>query len=172
MMKLSKYSLFFAVAMLTIFSSCKKEEEVDPCTNGFLDPGEDAPDCGGNCPPCDNTPVPFFTLKVNDSIVHMDTKELDFNGTNWVLSMANDSLSFNIDIGTNGAIGSYPISATFSSASFYGTSYPIQTDGSCAISEHDEANDLMSGYFQIKFSRSGFTDTLRISDGLFEFFSY
>jgi hypothetical protein len=158
--------------MLTIFSSCTKEEPVDPCTNGFLDPGEDAPDCGGNCDPCDNTPVPYLGIQVNGVPTVMTTKSLTYDGTNWTLSMANDSLTFNFCLGSTGDIGSFAMPSNCTSAAFDGLNYPNQSSGSYAISSHDLQDDLMSGYFQVDFSRTGFLDTIHVTNGVFEFYEY
>lgn len=171
-MKMFQLLLVSSIAMLTIFSSCDKDEPVDPCTNGFLDPGEDAPDCGGDCPPCNVTPTPYLGLQINGTTTYMSQKDLNFDGTNWILSVANDSLSFNFNLGTTGNIGSYAMSSSLTSAVYNGTVYPNQSEGSYAISAHDTADDLMSGFFQIKFSRNGFTDTIRVQNGVFEYYQY
>lgn len=158
--------------MLTIFSSCKKEESVDLCTNGYLDPGEEEPDCGGSCAPCPFVTAPYLDLKINDVETSMITKSLTYNGTNWILSMVNDSLTLFFDLGTTGNTGGYPMPLANTNASLFGNSYPNQTDGSYAISAHDLENDLMSGHFEIKFSRIGYTDTIFVTDGVFSDYSY
>ena len=172
-MKISTAILYSCIAMLTIFSSCKKEEEkTDLCSNGFLDPGETSPDCGGNCPPCNTTPASYLGLKVNGVQTLILSKSLNYDGTNWVLSISNDSLSLNINLGSTGATGSFPISSNLTSATYNGNSYPDLHDAHYVISAHDTGDDLMSGYFYAKFSRPGFTDTLRITDGTFEYMPY
>jgi hypothetical protein len=159
-------------AMLLIFSACKEDDPVDPCTNGFLDPGETAPDCGGDCPPCSTTPVSFLTLYVNGVSTSMQNRELDYDGNSWSLQFSNDSLNVQIGYGTTGAIGTYPIDAAGSFLYKNGTQYLGQTEGVYSISDHDVSNNLMSGFFQIKFFRPGFVDTLHITGGQFENFSY
>jgi len=159
-------------AMLLIFSACKEDEPVDPCTNGFLDPGETAPDCGGNCPPCSTTPITFLNLMVNGVNTATLTSDLNYDGTSWSLQLANDSLNMQIAFGTTGAIGTEPILAAGSFCYLNGTQYLGQTDGTYTISDHDVSANLMSGFFQIKFFRPGFVDTLHITNGQFENFEY
>ena len=159
-------------AMLLIFSACKEDEPVDPCTNGFLDPGETAPDCGGNCPPCSNTPVSFLNLSVNGVNTSMLNYEMDYNGSAWSLQLSNDSLNIQIGCGSTGDVGTFPIDPAGSYLYKNGTQYLGQTDGTYSISEHDVTEDLMSGFFQIKFYRPGFVDTLSITNGQFQNFAY
>ena len=171
-MRAFKILLVSSIAMLTIFSSCDKEEPVDPCTNGFLDPGEDAPDCGGNCPPCNTTPTSYLGVEINGITTYMTQKALNYDGTNWVLSISNDSLDFNFNLGSTGTPGAFPMPANLTNAVYNGTVYPNQTSGNYTITHHDEQDDLMSGYFGIKFSRNGFTDTIYVTNGVFEYYSY
>lgn len=159
-------------AMLLIFSACKEDEPVDPCTNGFLDPGETAPDCGGDCPPCSTTPITFLNLDVNGVNTSMLNKEMDYDGNSWSLQLSNDSLNIQIGYGTSGVVGTYPTNSAGTYLYKNGTQYTGQVDGTYTISDHDVSNDLMSGFFQIKFFRPGFVDTLRITNGQFENFAY
>lgn len=168
-----KYILPLGVAMLLIFSACKKKEETtDPCSNGFLDPGEVQPDCGGNCPPCAENYTTSLYLKVNGITTSMNSKSLNYNGTNWILSMSNDSLAFSFDLGSDGSVGSYAISPSNTSCTSFGTLYPNQSNGTCAISYHDTVANRMSGFFQIDFSRNGFVDTVHVTNGQFDYFTY
>lgn len=159
-------------AMLLIFSACKEDEPVHPCTNGFLDPGEIAPDCGGDCPPCSTTPITFLNFEVNGVNTATSSSDLNYDGTSWSLQLANDSLNMQIAFGTTGVIGTEPILAAGSFCFKNGTQYLGQTDGTYTISDHDVSANLMSGFFQIKFFRPGFVDTLRITNGQFENFEY
>jgi len=172
LMKTIHFLFITGIAILTIFSSCKKDEPVDPCTNGFLDPGEDAPDCGGNCPPCSSIEQIYLGLKVNGTSVVMSNKDLEYDGSNWILSMSNDSLNFSFNLGSSGNVGSYAMPYTGTLTTFNGTLYPNKSNGSYVISQHDTENNQMSGFFQIDFSRMGFTDTLHVTDGTFEYFIY
>lgn len=171
-MKTIRFALYISIAMLTIFSSCKKEETVDLCTNGFLDPGETAPDCGGNCAPCTFTPSPYLDVQINGVETTMTTKSLTYNGSNWILAMANDSLGFSFDFGSTGSVGSFPMPTANTSATLFGLNYPDQTSGNYVISNHNLEHEMMSGYFQIKFSRPGFTDTIFVTNGVFGEYSY
>jgi hypothetical protein len=170
--------LFIVVAMLTIFSSCKKEEEpVDPCTNGYLDPGEDTPDCGGNCPPCNVSGPEYFTIFIDGQTGSMDSRVLNFDNPGWSLQMSNDSISMQISLGTSGAIQTSAIPAIGTYAYVNGIEYPIQSNGTYSISEHNVASQNMSGFFGINFVRQissspNVYDTLKISGGQFEFFNY
>lgn len=159
-------------AMLLIFSACKEDEPVDPCTNGFLDPGETNPDCGGDCPPCSVTPVKFLNVDVNGVNASMTNQEMDYDGNSWALQLSNDSLNIQISFGTSGAIGTEPILAAGTFCYKDGTQYLGQTEGIYTISDHDLSADLMSGFFQITFFRPGLDDTLKISNGQFENFDY
>lgn len=159
-------------AMLLIFSACKEDESVDPCTNGFLDPGETAPDCGGDCPPCSTTPIQFLTVDVDGASTPMSNRELMYDGNSWSLQLSNDSLNIQIGYGTTGAIGTETIDPAGSYLYKNGTGYAGQIDGIYSISEHDSSADLMSGFFQIKFFRPGFVDTIRITNGHFENLPY
>ncbi len=166
-----RYFLVLAT-MLLFFSACKEDEPVDPCTNGFLDPGEIQPDCGGNCTPCPSTVVSFLTMSVNGSETSMSTKTLAYDGNAWTLQLANDSLNIQLSLGTTGLIATEPITTAGTFCYRNGVEYTGQVDGIYSISDHDLSTDLMSGFFQIKFFRPGLMDTLTISNGQFENFEY
>lgn len=159
-------------AMLLFFSACKEDEPIDPCTNGFLDPGEVQPDCGGNCAPCEPSLVSFLNMSVNGVNTGMSTKSLNFDGTAWTLQLANDSLNIQLSLGTTGLVATEPIPMSGSFCYRNGVQYAGQVDGIYSISDHDTSADLMSGFFQITFFRPGMTDTLRITNGQFENFGY
>lgn len=159
--------------MLVIFSACKKEEEPkDPCTNGFLDPGELQPDCGGNCPPCEPSTTPIFYLELNGNPVVMNNRELDYASGTWILQLSNDSITMQVSLGSDGSVqtSAIPPSGTF--AYMHGIQYDEQHNGTYSITAHDQTNQLMSGFFQVQFVRSGMTDTLRFTNGTFENFLY
>lgn len=170
--------LCLLTAMLTIFSACKKDEEpVDPCTNGFLDPGETSVDCGGNCAPCTTTQPEYFTLFIDGQIATMTYRELFYDGTAWSLQMSNDSISMQISLGTSATLQTSPVPTSGTYAFVNGFEYPIQLNGTYSISEHDLSTQTMSGFFEIDFLRlvsaSPTTyDTLKVSGGQFEFFQY
>lgn len=160
------------VTMLLFFSACKEDEPVDPCSNGFLDPGEIQPDCGGNCTPCPSTVVSFLNMNVDGVPTGMSTKILDYDGNAWTLQLANDSLNIQLSLRTTGLIATEPIPTAGSFCYRNGVQYAGQVDGIYSISDHDASADLMSGFFQIAFFRPGFNDTLRITGGHFENFEY
>ncbi|MFT5860720.1 MAG: hypothetical protein ACI865_002834 [Flavobacteriaceae bacterium] len=170
--------LYITIAMLTIFSSCKKDEEpVDPCTNGFLDPGETSIDCGGTCDPCSVSQPEFFTIFVNGQQEAMTFREIFYDGTSWSFQMSNASISMQISLGTSGIVQTADIPTAGTYASVNGVDYPIQANGTYAISSHDLSTQTMSGFFGIDFVREISTgpsvyDTLKISGGQFEFFHY
>lgn len=164
--------------MLVIFSSCKKKEaEVNTCQNGFLDPGETTPDCGGNCPPCSSTIPASLYVEVNGDETTITSKQLYYDQGNWGLNMQNDSLNIQLNFGNNGNIGTYPISSAGTFALKNGTSYPIQEAGTFSISEHDLSARKMNGYFQIRFLRQLpsnplLFDTLELLSGQFSNMPY
>lgn len=160
------------VTMLVFFFACKEDEPVDPCTNGFLDPGETSPDCGGNCEPCSTTPVSFFNVEVNGVNAAMTNKNLVYDGNYWSLQLANDSLNIQLALGTTGAISTEPISLSGTFCYKNGSQFTGQLEGVYSISDHDFSADLMSGFFQILFYKPGLVDSLRISNGQFENFHY
>jgi hypothetical protein len=102
----------------------------------------------------------------------MQVSELDYDGSSWSLQMTNDSLNIQIGYGTTGVVGTYSIDPAGSYLYRNGTEYEGQIDGIYSISEHNTTDDLMSGFFQIKFFRPGFVDTLEISNGQFGNYSY
>lgn len=171
-------TLYIVIAMLTIFSSCKKEDEtVDLCTNGFLDPGESSPDCGGNCPPCAVVSQEYFTVVLNGEPIVMTFHELIYSGTAWSLQMANDSISMQISLGTSGAIQTSSITNAGTYCSLNGIDYPIQQNGIYSISDHDLSNQIMSGFFHIDFlyqitASPNTYATLSFTGGQFDNFSY
>ncbi len=167
------YLITLSVAMLVIFSSCKKKEEaVNTCQNGFLDPGESSPDCGGNCPPCSSSAPASLYVEINGSETTMTSKQLYYDQGNWSLNMQNDSLNIQLNFGSNGSIGTYPISTFGTYALKNGTDYPLQEMGTHSISEHDVNQRKMNGYFQIRFLRQLpnnplLYDTLELLSGQF-----
>ncbi len=166
------YIACLSLAMLTIFSCKKKEEPVDPCTNGFLDPGEQGVDCGGSCAPCNSIPPSFLDFTLNGSDVLVTDKSLQFNGTDYILSMSNDSIFITLNLGSNPSPGAYTPTLSGTSCTYNGIPYPNISNASHVISHHDSINQLLSGYFDIDFSRTGFTDTLHITNGVFEYMPY
>ena len=171
---MTKHVIFLVFpAILLFFSACKEEKPVKaPCENGFLDAGETGVDCGGNCPPCTPVEIPVLYVECNGIPVSMSSKSLTYSSGNWSLLMSNDSLSFQFPLGNAGTIGTFPLSSSGSYAAKNGVYYLNSSNGSYSISAHDTTNKKMSGFFQADFSRTGFSDTLNVRNGQFEFLSY
>lgn len=171
-------SVYIIIAMLTIFSSCKKEKEpVDPCTNGFLDPGETNPDCGGNCPPCSEETQEYLTVQLNGEQTVMDYSSLFYDGSAWSLQISNDSISMQINLGNSGAIQTSNIPSSGTYCTMNSIDYPIQQNGTYSISEHNLSEHTMSGFFNIDFllqisSMPLVYDTISFTGGQFEYFNY
>ena len=92
--------------------------------------------------------------------------------TSWLLTAANDSLSFQFNLGNTGTIGNFNLPASGSFATKNGIFYMNSCNGVYAISAHNLVTKKMSGFFQANFYRVGFSDTLKIRNGQFEFLSY
>lgn len=169
-----KTILLLLIAILSIFSSCKdKDEPIDKCSNGFLDPGESGIDCGGNCStPCVPVEPATAFLECNGLPIGITSKTLLYENNNWTLTVGNDTISFQFNLGSNGAIGTYTMNPIGCLAIKNSTYYTNTTDGIFSISAHNLTSKKMSGFFQANFSRNGFTDTLRVTNGQFEFLPY
>lgn len=171
---MTKHVIFLVFpAILLIFSACKEEKPVKAaCENGFLDAGETGVDCGGTCPPCVPVEIPLLYVECNGSQVNMSSKSLTYSNGSWSLLISNDTLSIQIALGNSGTVGTYPLSSAGSYAAKNGVYYLNSSNGTYSISAHDTTNNKMSGFFQTDFSRYGFSDTLHVRNGQFEFLSY
>lgn len=165
-----KLLLVSALSVIALSSSCKKEELVDLCTNGFLDPVEVEPDCGGSCKPCTSEPLNYVYSELNGKSTSFTTKTFGYNSNfnSWVLVLANDTLNITLGAGPNGNIGTYDWDAN-TSYSYENNLYPIKQNGVLTISSKD--NNLASGYFSGTFIRPANnllpSDTVRIESGQF-----
>lgn len=158
---------------LALLTACKdKEEVVDKCKNGFLDPGETGIDCGGNCSPCAVSQPTYFYLECNGSPIVMPTKSLVYQNNTWTLFASNDTLQLQFNMGNNNVVGVYPVLPSGSFAKLFSTFYMNTSNGTCAIYSNDTINHKMSGFFEADFSRTGFNDTIKIRNGQFEFIPY
>jgi hypothetical protein len=163
------------LAFILIFSlSCKKEEEetVDKCQNGFLDTGEEGIDCGGTCTECEESYFAFLIANIKGAEISFPTKTLTYENSIWSLSFSNDSIVIQLNLGSNGEIGSYPISPIGTSGSYNDTTYSSSANGEHAINDHSETDRRMSGFFSVNLFVSGTTDTLRITGGQYEDLPY
>lgn len=157
---------------LVLTAGCNKEEEVtiDPCLNGQLDAGETAVDCGGSCGPCPVTDYPYAGFTAGGVTGIASVKQLSYNN-GWTLNVATDSISLQLNLGNNGAVGTYTMSASGSSANVDGVNYNTLASGVFSISEHNTTTHKLSGFFQGKFVRVP-GDTLYVTNGFFEYLPY
>jgi hypothetical protein len=172
-MKSLNFYLAFIITILVIFSACKKKTDtVDKCSNGFIDAGELGVDCGGNCDPCEVVNPPSLFLELNGTPISMASKSITFSGNTYSLNASNDSLSFQFNIGTNGAIGTFTLNSLGTFGAENGIYYLNATDGIYSISAHDTLTKTMSGFVQVNLSRNGYTDTLKIRNCQFDYIKY
>jgi hypothetical protein len=165
---MNKSTLLVFFLLFFVFLACKEDEpKVDKCKNGFKDAGEKNIDCGGICPDCPVTYTPYLTLKINQVETSFSNRLLDYSGSQWTLSCDNDSTAFQFNLGSNGSVGAYPMSPAGTTCTFKGQVYSIVTDGNFAIDSHDTSIKRMSGFFNVKFTKAGTTDTLFITSGQF-----
>ncbi|ASS49158.1 MAG: hypothetical protein A3D31_04480 [Candidatus Fluviicola riflensis] len=156
--------------LLTV--ACNKEEDpvINPCMNGQLDPGETAIDCGGTCGDCPDAEFPYAGFSYNGMATTASTKQLTYNN-GWNLAISGDTVSMQLNLGNDGSVGTYTMSASGSFASYNGLNYPTLVDGVYSISGHNPATQKLSGFFQGKFVRVA-GDTLYITNGFFEYLPY
>lgn len=166
-------TLLLVIAILSILSSCKeKTPVVDKCSNGFVDIGENGVDCGGNCPPCAPYEPASVYFECNEIPIVMPSKTLTYQNNTWTLSAHNDTLSVQVNLGSNGSVGNYTMNPAGNIASMNNIYYLNASNGMYAINAHNTSTKKMSGFFQFDYSRTGYTDTLRIRNGQFEFLPY
>lgn len=173
-MKFLSVTLF---CILFLFSCKDKETVKDPCTNGFKDPGEVGIDCGGNCKPCPVSYFPSVQFNLNGLPFSFSTKNLVLSSNNYILSFSNDSVSGYLNLGTNSAIGPYPIlpnGTSLTRITNFGLptqltkTYNNITEATYYLSSHNTAEQRMSGYFTLKFYQAGSgNDTIVITSGEF-----
>ena len=172
-MRVSNLStIVFTVLVLT--AACKKDDEptINSCLNGQLDSGETAVDCGGACGPCPSTEFPSAGWNVYTTAISAETKQLTYTDR-WMLHLANDSISMNLNLGNNGAVGTYTMDPAGSNVTYNGITYTNLTSGVFSISWHNTTTHKMSGFFHGKFIRPAVPgDTLRITNGFFEYLPY
>lgn len=77
-----------------------------------------------------------------------------------------------LNLGTNGSVGNFSVLQQGSLCTYKGIDYPLITTGTSAVSANDLQNQLLSGFFQVNFYRSGFTDTVKITNGQFAYVPY
>lgn len=157
------------VASILIAISCNKKEEptINPCANGVKDNGEEDIDCGGPCKACYHYPYLIFTYR--NMSIQCDNKTLSYINNEWILEASFDTISFQINFGSNGNEGTYNITAQNSFA--IGGQLPYQfVSGTIGIGDHDEINRYMKGNFEASFAHN--FDTIKLEDGQFEYLQY
>lgn len=165
-------AIVFTVLLLTAGCNKDKEVTINPCLNGKLDAGEMAIDCGGNCGPCPSTEFPYAVFSVYGETVSMSSKQLVHSG-NWSLQLANDSIDVQLNLGNSGTTGTFSMNPAGSEITYNGLHYSILTSGTYSITQHNTTTHKMSGFFHGKFVRPGIIgDTLRVTNGTFEYISY
>jgi hypothetical protein len=157
------------LALTFLIFSCNKEEQ--SCSDGVFSPDEEQNlDCGGVCPPCDFQPTvvdTYLSAKINGQLTSFSDFSLTKN-PDWILSFQNDSLSFNVNFGTGDSLGGRPITPTFSNGTINNVNYPDFQNGTVVLSEIDNTQNYLSGFFTVKFNRNGSAiDTLVVSDAQF-----
>jgi hypothetical protein len=165
------FNILLGFSML-LSSACKEEKPtINPCMNGVLDAGETAIDCGGSCGSCPNAEYPSMFAQFNGISQQVIDKSLVHENDEWLLSgsIHQDTLQFQLNFGSNGAVGLYPLTAVHTTCTYQGNSYTF-AGGFGAISAHNLTSHKLSGHFQAKFGRN--LDTIRIMNGDFEFLSY
>lgn len=160
------------IAAILILFSCKEKEEVDPCTNGFVDSGENGVDCGGNCPPCEPNYAASLSMSINLHNINFWGTTITYDGSDYILNVTNDSVAMTLNLGTDGTVGNFNVLQQGSLCTYHGIDYPLITTGTSAVSANDLQNHLLSGFFQVNFYRSGFTDTVKITNGQFDYVPY
>lgn len=172
--KMKNLSIIFLSLFLII--SCKKDTPVDTCTNGFKDIGEENVDCGGNCKPCEKVVIPSLSLKLNNKPISFGTRSFTQENNLWSLKFSNDSIQVQIEVGNTIVTDSlYNVNSINTFASINGIVYPLTIShptSNIGFLEYLTSEQLVSGLFQVKFYRNGFTDTMRMTSGEFRDISF
>jgi len=150
--------------------SCKKDEQ--SCSDGVFTPEkEDKVDCGGVCPPCDQTPPqvsPFLNGDVNGENMSFAIYSLS-KSPEFIFQFENDSIHVQLNFGADESLGSHLILATNTTAIYNGTTYSTFDSGNVVFSEVNQTAQHLSGYFQVKLvSNVIVTDTLIITSAEFQ----
>lgn len=154
------------VSIFLLFLACKKEEEVDTCSDGFLTPGETQIDCGGSCKPCEPEIYSSSKAVFDNTLVSFPNYSIDLAG-DYIFTTSNDSLSVQLNFGDGDTLGGRAITpGIYSNARLNGVDYPTLTEGTVVITAINVQEGLMSGYYQAKLFRAVF-DTLIFTGGEF-----
>ncbi len=168
-----QFRFSFFAAILLIFSAGKKDKDTeDTCTNGFLDAGEQGIDCGGTCSPCIVHEPEYMYMECNGVPVNFPTKNLQQVNNNWILTASNDTLSIQLNLGTDTTIGIHAFEGPGNLINYHSVMYSNMTGGTYGIFYNNLVTKKMGGFFQAKYWRTGFDDTLWIQNGQFEYMNY
>ena len=148
--------------ILLVIISCKKEEEVDLCSDGFQSIGETGIDCGGACAPCPEVVVPYAEGDINGESTPFNLKSLT-RPDKWYFNFGNDSINIVLNFGSGDSLGTRPLSLTGNSASYNGQSYSTFLGGDVLFTNIDHTNNRLSGFCEAQF-RAAVGDTLKIEN--------
>ena len=157
---------------LILYSCKEKAPEVNQCSNGFKDPGESNIDCGGLCPDCPKTYNPTFFMSINGIEVSIQNRSIVQNSGNYLLSAIDDSIDLQLDLGSNGDVGNYTLNSIGQQLIYKNIQYDLVRDASHAIASNDKSAKRISGFFKLKFTRTGVPDTIYITDGQYTDLKY
>ena len=111
-------------------------------------------------------------IKINDVDVSMTGKSISHVGNDYFLNLSNDSITMQINLGADGNVGNFNILSNGTTCNYNFIDYPNINNGISAISLNDTENQLLSGFFQLDFYRTDFSDTLHITEGQFDYLPY
>ena len=167
-----KYLTLITISLLVLISCKEKETYVDPCTNGYLDPGEVKIDCGGTCTPCPTVYIPSVNIKLNGVQMSFPTKTLSYSSNLYLLTFSNDTMNFQLNLGSNDSVNTYVMSSNQTFAQINSTHYTGVSNATFAISANDKTNKRMNGFFNLTYFVPGQNDTLKITSGQFSDLNY
>jgi hypothetical protein len=155
-----------------LFVSCGKEEQ--SCQDGVFTPGDEIQtDCGGVCPPCNDSNNANDALEV--VVATIDGVPMSFSNytltknPDWILNMRNDSIDVYLNFGDGDSLGVRNLKDTLSSATMNSIGHNSIVDATVLFSQIDNAENRLSGFVECKFvSNASVNDTLRLINGTFE----
>lgn len=170
------HSALFLTFFLT-FLACKEEEVIDKCKDGYLSPGEEQIDCGGDCDPClPEEEIVYSFAKVDDVQWDFNNAYVVFNNDYYYIAdYENDTLKIEMqfNFGNGDSLGARPmkplnnfVKVTDKQAATV-DDFDVLGNGSVIFSKLDFGNERISGFFQAKLAQ-GFNDTIKITGGQFE----
>lgn len=143
-------SLFLVILSFSILS-CEKDEEKDSCSDGVQSIEEEGVDCGGSCPPCEeseNKPVAIATVRGTD--IQFSTFALE-KEKDWVLFFGNDTISITINLGDGDSLGVRPLKAEYSKSYLNNVKYEALKEGKSLFEKIDHNKKELSFYLEADF---------------------